>query len=154
MDLAASPDEGAWLWVLTNGEALEWVLNHGQMGFGQSAESRARRIKKGDRALLYLGKTSTGDRAPDRGRVVAAASIRSRPIRDPVVIAGRAYELSCDFRVEYQARQGSGPELKKFVEELEFIRIPQHYGGHLQNSPVELSCSDYRLLRGALTQGP
>lgn len=153
--MSADSDGGQrrWVWVFGNIEALRWVLQHQQMAFPSSAASRARRIQKGDRAVLYTSRGAYHNPNKDEARLAGLATVTGpcEPV-ERLEIAGREFTWACPIRVDTQLPEREGPVVREVASQLELVKRPEVWGQYFRGSPCEIGEHDWQLLASTLRQ--
>lgn len=143
-----------WVWVFDDQAGLNWVLDHQIMVFSARSPRRAREIQKQDLALLYMTRGAvrgTGD-TPSQivGVVRVTGSIESGDDLTIEGVPGRTFRWRCPISVEALVPLGNGPSVRDYVERLELVREPKHWGQYFRGSPIEVSHRDFEILELAL----
>jgi hypothetical protein len=138
--------------VLSEREALVWVLEHRRMAFPTHRCSEVAKLSPGDRLLLYTTRGCFHNPTRDRGRVVGVAHAASSVsgLDPPVTIAGREFGLGCRLTVDTLAPFPSGVELAPLVTELSVFPDPASWSARMRRPLVPLSEADAELLVAAL----
>ena len=141
-----------WLVVLSDRQALGWVLSTGRMAFPRQRAALGGQLAVGDRLFLYTTRGCFYNPSRDRGRVIGTARVLSESmvLDDPVEIAGRVFTHGCDLRVEALAVKGSGPELAAIRGRLSVFAIGDGWQMRLRRPLVALPAGDAAVLEGAL----
>lgn len=148
-----------WLIVFGEIEGLRWVIRSKRMAWSAATCPRASRLRPGDQLILYVGRGAFNNPSRDRSQLVGLAEVLSpvRPLRKPVVIAGREFVCACDLRLQSILPERGGVPMEPYVERLGFIRRKDVWGAYLRSGLVELPTDDLALLRRAIAesgQGP
>jgi hypothetical protein len=148
--MARSP--GAFLIVVSNREALGWILREQRTAFPLERSRVSRSLEPGDRLVLYTTRGCFNNPSRDRGRVIATAEVATpvRSLARPVVFGDRAFEFGCGLVIEQLAPWAQGPELGPLVRRMN--TIPTSWAMHLRRAVVRLDDHDYELLAGALSR--
>lgn len=93
-----------------------------------------------------------GSARPDSGLLIGDAVVLTDVARftRPVLIGGRRFQYGCEIFFESLAPLGSGLPIGSVRNELDLTAGRANYGQALRRTPVLLSHSDTRFLRGRL----
>lgn len=153
--MSADSDGGRrrWVWVFGTIEGLRWVLQNQQMAFPPSAASRARRIQKGDQAVLYTSRGAYHNPTRDDTRLAGVATVTGpcEPV-ERLKIAGREFTWACPVRVDTQLPEREGPAVREVAPQLELVKRPDVWGQYFRHSPRELSEHDWHVLTSTLRE--
>lgn len=143
---------GNYLLVLSEREALVWVLEHKRMAFPIHRRSEVIGLSRGDRLLLYTTRGCFHNPTRDRGRVVGVAYAASSVsvLEPPVTVAGRDFGLGCRLTVGTLAPFPRGVELAPLVSQLSVFPDPASWSARMRRPLVPLPEADAELLVAAL----
>jgi hypothetical protein len=144
---------GAFLLVISDREALGWILREQRTAFPAERQRMAWSLEPGDRMVLYTTRGCFRNPSLDRGRVIATPVVTT-PVRDlvaPVVFGDRSFTAGCDLVIERLAPFRQGPELGLLVPRLHTFTgsWPMHLRGR---AVVRLDDHDYGVLERELSQ--
>ena len=139
----------AWLIVLSNGQAAEWVLREAKMAF--RAATRPERLSPGDPFAIYVSRGAHGDPNHDEAQIAAIGRIAS-PVRKRrlVVKGGGAFDAVCDLEFDQQLPLREGVPFRPLVNQLQFIRFKEGWGAYLRRTIATLSDGDFRVIETAV----
>ena len=145
-------DLAAHLLVISERDALAWVLAHQRMAFPRRRLFEAAQAAPGDSFLLYTTRGCFHNARRDRGRVIGEATVASavEPLAEPVEIAGRTFTLGCDLKPCSLASLHRGVELAPLVPHLGAFPDPTMWSVRLRRTVMPLPPADARLLRDRL----
>lgn len=135
-----------WLWVFGEIEGLRWVAAHDRMAFSAAAATRARAMRDGDRALLYVTRGAFHNPTRDSSRLAGIATATGTVTDEPIEIGGRRFPVSVPIRIDVLLPERSGPEVAPLVERLSLVKRPEVWGMYFRGSPMRLSEPDFRVL--------
>lgn len=143
-----SEDPANYLVVIGDRAALRWVLSTRQMAFPERRGGDARRLRAGDRLLLYTTRGCFGNPTRDRGRIIAAAAAASGVQHDdaPVRFAERTYPWRCALHIDRLAPFRTGAVLADHVDRLHAFPNKTAWSVYLRRPLVPLDDHDYGLL--------
>lgn len=120
------------------------------MAFPQHRAGSARRLREGDRLLIYAtAKCFPGD---VQGRVVAEGAVASdvEAFDRPIFVAGREFTQGCWIELGGLAPFGGGIVLADCVDELDVFPSSRTWSAYLRRPVLGLPASDANLLRRRL----
>lgn len=141
----------AWLFVLGDRSALEWVLENRTMAFRDHI--RATGIAKGDRFAMYVTRGAFRNPTRDRAQVIAVGTVAGPLSTEPVVIADEEFRQSV--RIEFdepplQPRQGA--DFAELVPDLQFIRKKATWQAYVRKALAPIPEGDVDVLSKAITR--
>ncbi|GAB4587628.1 hypothetical protein [Nocardia sp. IFM 10818] len=91
----------AYLLILSEREAVAWVLRESRMAFPATNRAEVNRLQTGDRLLLLTTRGCWHNPTRDRTRVIGSAEVSTRvSMYDaPVTIAGRDFTRGCGITI-------------------------------------------------------
>ncbi|MFD6949105.1 hypothetical protein A6A08_07015 [Nocardiopsis sp. TSRI0078] len=139
-----------YLLILSEREAVAWVLRTSRMAFPATRRAEVERLKVGDRLLLLTTRGCWHNPTRDRTRVIGLAKVTS-PVRaydEPVTIAGRDFTRGCGLRMEALSPYRTGVELVPLVPRMEAFpdTRPGAWAVRLRRPLLQLSAADADLL--------
>jgi hypothetical protein len=141
---------GTYLLILSEREAVAWVLRTSRMAFPATRRAEVERLKVGDRLLLLTTRGCWHNPTRDRTRVIGLAEVTSsvRFYDEPVTIAGRDFTRGCGLRLESVTPYRTGVELAPLVPELEVFpdTRPGAWAVRIRRPLVQLGPADVELL--------
>lgn len=142
----------SYLLVLSDREAIWWVLSRCRMAFPDGRAREASALEVGDRLMLYSTRGAWHNPTRDRGRVIGEATVSSPVARldPPVHVAGRDFGMGCDLTIEGVAPYPSGVDLREIVPRLHAFPDPATWSTRLRRPLVPLDGHDARLLTSRL----
>ncbi|WP_433620938.1 hypothetical protein [Nocardia sp. CA-120079] len=110
----------AYLLILSEREALAWVLRHSRMAFPITKRPEVDRLQVGDRLFIVTTRGCWHNPNRDRTRVIgsAVATTPVMPYESPVSIAGRDFTRGCDMEIHQLTAYRTGVELAELVPQL------------------------------------
>lgn len=155
--MSAEPDPTrTYLLILSEREAVAWVLRRQQMAFPSTRRAEVERLAVGDRLLLLTTRGCWHNPTRDRTRIIGTAEVSSpvRTYEEPVTIAGRDFPRGCDLRLDNVTPYRTGVELSPLVPELAAFpdTRPGAWAVRIRRPLLELGRADARLLTGELAQ--
>jgi hypothetical protein len=147
-----APATTTYLLILGEREAVAWVLQEKRMAFPSGRATAARRLKIGDRLLIYTTRLCFHYPSLDRGRVVGTAVVESEvgALEPPLTIAGREFTTGCSLIVEGLAAFRQGVELAPLVPLLSIFPNPATWSIHMRRPLLALPAVDSRILERKL----
>lgn len=140
----------AWLIVLSNRRAAEWVLAEGRMAF--RAKARPERIQKGDSFAIYVSRSAHGNPTRDEAQLVAVGQIASPVRTTPTNIAGSgSFDAVCDLEFHHELALRRGAPFRPLVDQLRFIRVKKSWAMYVRQTIVHLDDSDFGILEAAVS---
>lgn len=147
------PGSRRWVWIFGDIAGLRWVVEQGRMAFPPSAGSRAGRIGKGDRAVLYTARGAYHNPSRDEARLAGLATVTGPCERiDGVEIAGREFTWACSITVDLLLPERQGPSARELATQLELVKHPDAWGGYFRQSPIKINEHDWQVLADAVQQ--
>lgn len=139
----------AWLVVLGEREALEWVLRSKRMAFRAHVPTAS--ISVGDRLALYVTRGAHHSPTRDEAQVLATGEFASAVENVPAVVAGEQFPRSCRIRLDEPVLQPrEGLPFRPLVDRLTFIRKKDGWAAYVRTTLVKLPDDDLALLRREL----
>lgn len=143
-------EPATYLLILSEREALAWVLEKERMAFPARRRAEVDRLAVGDRLILLTTRGCWHNPTRDRTRIIGTAEVTS-PVRafdDPVTIAGRDFTRGCDLKVERVTPYRTGVEVTPLVPELEVFPDtgPGAWAVRIRRPLVRLGSADTELL--------
>lgn len=138
--------------LISDRDALAWVLSNARMAFASNRRRAAEALRVGDNLLLYTTRGCFHNPTRDRGRVIGAATVGSLVVQlqEPVVFGDREFAYGCDLLIEHLAPFGEGVVMAELVDELRLFPKPAAWSAVLRRSLVPLERQDAELLRRRL----
>ncbi|GAA3257458.1 hypothetical protein GCM10020216_095190 [Nonomuraea helvata] len=139
----------AYLLILSEREAVAWVLRESQMAFPQTNRSEVNRLKVGDDLFVVTTRRCWHNPTRDRTRVIGTAVVTSEvvPYEKPVAIAGRDFTRGCDITVRALAPYLMGLDLASLIPRLDAFPNKSAWSIRLRRALLEISTSDATLLK-------
>lgn len=149
-----STGETAWLVVLTEAKGLRWVLKNERMAFSHRLCNRARRIRVGDKLILYLTKAAFGAPSRDRPQLQGVVRVTSgvQQLPETLDILGLELTCACDIEPETVFKERQGAPFDPLVAKMSFIKRPEIWGQYVRRGLVELSAADAKLIVASIEQ--
>jgi hypothetical protein len=146
-----SSSESYFLLVISNREALGWILSEQRMAFAPSRYHLIDSLRTGDRLVVYTTRTIFGNPPRDRGRIIGTATTTSpvQTLDTPVTFGDRTFNRGCSLQFQRLAPIGSGPELAGLVKRLH--TFPAHWYTHIRRTLVPLDKQDFMTLDEAIS---
>src|SRR5688572_25318052 len=128
--------------VISDRQALAWILREQRMAFAESRSQRARELKPGDQLILYTTRRCFGNPVHDRGRIIGSASIKTKVshLKEPVSFKTQSYPLGCSLSIDTIANFREGPEIADLVEQLK--TFPASWAVHIRRALVPIDDHD------------
>ena len=141
-----------YLLVLSEREAIAWVLSEQRMAFPASRSMSVRTLAVGDGLLLYATRDAWHRPIRDRGRIFGAATVASTvsDLDVPVEIAERQFGSACELRIDGVVPYPGGLELQPLVHKLAAFPKPEAWSAYMRRTLVSLPGEDATLLRDLL----
>ena len=146
------PSRSFFLLVISNSEALTWILSEQRMAVGPSRYKAPDLILQDDKLVLYTTRGCFRNPTRDRGRVIGTATITSRTqaLQSAVVFGKQVFDRGCTLRIERLVPADQGPELANLVERLG--TFPDSWHSHIRGMLVRLSEQDFTVLDQSLVE--
>jgi len=142
----SSTERPAHLAVISDRDALVWVLRNSRIAFPQPRHaSLLPGLKAGDVLYIYTTRQCFKNPHRDRGRVigkVTATSDLTTNLDDPKVVNERPLPYELDIRIDSLAPFGSGPDLSDRVATMTSFPKPERWSAYMRRSLVPLSSKD------------
>jgi hypothetical protein len=142
--------------VFDDQAGLTWVLENQVMLFPSRTPRRAGEIESQDRALLYVTRGSIRGRGDTPSQIVGLVRVTGDVTEGEEVaiegLPGRTFGLRCPISVELSVPLGKGPAVRDYVDQLDFVKAPKHWGQFFRGSPIEVSPMDFRVLEQAVSR--
>ncbi|GAA1461811.1 hypothetical protein NE857_13380 [Nocardiopsis exhalans] len=139
-----------YLLILSEREAVAWVLAHERMAFPATRRAEVDRLAVGDRLILLTTRGCWHNPTRDRTRLIGLAEVTTpvRAFEDPVTIAGRDFNRGCDLKLERVTSYRTGVEVAPLVPELEVFpdTRPGAWAVRIRRPLVQLGAADTDLL--------
>jgi hypothetical protein len=141
-------EQEAYLCIISDRDALRWILKEKRMAFPGNRARAAQRLRPGDALFLYTTRGCFRNPTRDRGRVIGVAQVRSpvKKLDEPVTIGDRRFEFGCQLVIQCLTRRGAGVELSRLVDELEVFPSQSSWSARLRTTLLSLSQRDAELL--------
>lgn len=139
-----------WVWVFSDRRGLDWVVEHSTMAFAGSRRSYvSQHLSAGDEAVLYAaGKMGKGGMALcGHVGVTGQAEVGEGP-----PIQGGRFDVLIPIEAKLVLEESRWVPIRPLVSELDFLPDDKTWGWPLQQSPVETSIGDFRVMVSALRQ--
>jgi hypothetical protein len=146
---------GCFLLVISNREALGWILTEQRMAFAPSRWKVVDALTQEDKLVLYTTRGCFRNPTRDRGRVVGTAEVTSHPqaLKTAVTFDGRQFDRGCALRIDRLVPADQGPELAGLVGTLDtFPSSPSSWPTHIRRTLVPLNEHDFAVLDRSLAQ--
>jgi hypothetical protein len=145
-------ETGSQLLVISEREALNWLLRERRMAFPRRGAASAHALRPGDVLLLYVTRGAFHNPTRDRGRVIGEVTVASqvRDLDEPLVVAGRGFSTACALSVRALCPRGSGVELSPLVDRLDAFPQKHAWSAAMRRTLVPLPPRDTELLRRLL----
>lgn len=142
-----------WVWVFGRADGLDWALRGGRMGFGGHAARRAKTIRPGDQAVLYLARGAHSNPTVDRARLAGSVSATARPtVDDALMVGGHLLTVFVEFQVDHLLpARGQGPEIRPLIPQLDFVRNKSSWGPFFRSALISISAEDFAVMESALS---
>lgn len=142
----------AYLLVISEREALSWILAEGRTAFPGTTRREVEQLSVGDHLFLLTTRGCFHNPTRDATRVIGTATVTSPVVKfhDPVEVAGRSFPRGCDLEIGPLAPYLTGVELAPLVEAFEAFGGRTAWGMLLRRPLVRLTTPDARLLMGQL----
>lgn len=143
----------AYLNIVSDREAIHWILSRQSTAFGASRVAAGRKMAPGDRVFIYSTRGAWRNPTRDRGRVIACGDVVADPrsLEEPITIAGRDFALEVPLRIDRVAPYPTGLVLADFVEVLDLFPNKHAWSARLRTSILPLTPHDETLLDERLT---
>ena len=135
--------------TLAHSNGALWVLREGKMAFTDGSAMAGKRMKRGDRVLLYATKSCWKSYSREGGGLIFGEALVLNDVdkfRDPARIAGLRFPWGCHLFIETLSPFGSGVSLADHVNELNLIKDRKPWSVAIRKSPVTLEMEDAALL--------
>lgn len=142
-----------WLIVLAEAEGLRWVAENRRMAFSESLGRRARRMRPGDRLVLYVSRGAFHNPTRDRSKLAGLDTVASpvARLRRPLDLAGRRFVWACDLTFEALLPPRQGVPVEPLLDRLSFVKRREAWGQYFRAGLLELSDTDFRLMATEIT---
>ncbi|SCG36082.1 hypothetical protein GA0070619_0287 [Micromonospora zamorensis] len=140
----------SYLAILSEREAIRWVLTNNKLAFTSAASHKeAKALKPMDEMFLYVTRGAWHNPKRHRGQIVGYASATSRQLQfaEPLWIQGRVFLTYVDIRVERLVGLHQGLDLQPLAKELEAFPKPLAWYTYLRRSLLPLTKADATTLR-------
>jgi hypothetical protein len=139
----------AWLFVLGEQRAIEWVVTNRTMAFRDHLP--AHRVQKGDRFVLYVTRGAFHNPTRDRARVFATGTIIGVSLDEPVEVDEETFRQSVRLRWDAKPlRPQQGAEFSTLVRQLAFISKPDYWFAYVRKALVPITNADFETLAAAV----
>lgn len=110
----------AYLLVISDREALGWILTAGYMAFPNPRRPEVKALKPSDELFLYTTRDAFKNPTRDRGRVIGTAQVTGRvdQLDEPIRFSDREFPVGCPLKIGSLAPFGRGVELRPLVDSL------------------------------------
>jgi hypothetical protein len=143
-----------YLLVLSEREAVAWVLRESRMAFPPTSRSEVNRLKVGDDLFVLTTRGCWHNPTRDRTRVIGLAKVTSDVVAydEPVTIAGRDFTRGCRLGIETLAPYLIGVDLVPLVPLLDAFpdKRSSAWSIRLRRPLLEITEPDANLLRQEL----
>ena len=142
----------SYLLILSEREALAWVVREQRMAFPPGREQTARRLSIDDRLFLYTTRGCFHNPTKDRGRIAGMARVATSvmDLDEPVTLAGRSFSTGCEIEIEGLAPLRTGVEFAPLVERLEVFPDPASWSVRMRRPFLSLPVADAQLIERLL----
>jgi hypothetical protein len=141
-----------YLSVIGDRVALAWVLKNSVMAFPATHRPEVDRLERGDELFLLTTRGCFKNPTRDRTRIVGTAVVRT-PVSlaaEPIELANRTFNRTCDLTIKALAPVLSGVELAPLVDRLQAFPNKQAWSTWLRRPLLELTPADAEFLRPLL----
>jgi hypothetical protein len=147
-----APRQSDWLLIISEREALAWVLREGQMAFPQGRDVTARQLAIDDRLFLYTTRLCFHNPTRDRGRVIGVARVATdvRALTEPLHLVGREFSTACSLDVVKLAPLRTGVELSPIVALLRAFPDVKTWSARMRQPLLALAPADARIIERRL----
>lgn len=144
----------SYLLIISNREALAWILSSQEMAFPELRGRSASLLRQNDNLLLYTTRGCFLNPARDRGRVIGHATVDSAVsvLEKPIEFGPRTFPLGCSLKIHALTPYGAGVDLAERVTEMHAFPNPSAWMVYLRRTLVVLDDHDFDLLLRALRQ--
>jgi hypothetical protein len=138
--------------IISNREALSWVVTQQRMAFPAGRAKAAHAIAEGDEVMLYSTRGCFGNPTRDLGRILGHATVASpvRTLPEPVRFGERAFTEGCTLTVHGLTAFREGLVLRDHVHRLEVFPDPKSWSVRLRRASLPLPPADAEMLRDEL----
>jgi hypothetical protein len=142
----------AHLLLLSEREALAWVIQEQRMAFASHRAASARTLAVGHRLFLYTTRGCFHNPTRDRGRIIAEAVVGSSvtELADPIELAGRTFTVGCRLRIPRVAPLRTGVELAPLVPRLDSFPDAAAWTARMRQTLVPLAEPDISVIAALL----
>lgn len=142
-----------YLLVISEREALAWILRESRMAF--SATTRGMdRLNVGDDLYLTTTRGCFHNPTRDRTRIIGHAAVTSpvESLRRPVELVGRVFPYGCDLAIDSLTPYLSGVELGPLIDRLDAFPNKDAWSIWMRRTLLPLTRGDRQRLRRALAK--
>jgi len=136
----------SWLLVISEREALAWVLREQRMAFTAQRRNDARRLAQGHRLFVYATRGCFHNPTRDRGRIIGEATVVSAitDLSSPLELSGRTFTVGCGLRIPKPkiAQLSDGVELAPLVPQLRTFPDPASWSARIRQPLLLLADED------------
>jgi hypothetical protein len=142
----------AYLLIISDREALAWILSSQRMAFPELRSRSAARLRPNDNLLLYTTSRCFGNSTNGRGRVIGHATVQSdvTVLDTPIEFGVRRFPVGCSLSIDALAPHGAGVELAHYVPRMHAFPNASAWSVYLRRTLVALDDHDFKLLLKAL----
>lgn len=143
----------AYLLMISDREALGWILTASRMAFPSVHRLEVAALEPGDELFLYTTRGAFKNPTRDRGRIIGTAEVVGpvEQLDKSIRFADREFPVGCPLKIGSLAPFGAGVELRPLVNSLKvFEGTGTAWSIKLRRSLVRLTDSDANLLHQAL----
>jgi hypothetical protein len=140
------------LFVISNAEALAWVLGEKRVAFSRQRARTVERLTPGSRLFLYA--TSRCFRGKFSGsQIIGEVSItgKAQPMDTPVTFGDYRFSIECPISIIELAPIEQAPKLPPLVPQLHAFKDMSAWHLRLRGALVPLDDHDYELLSSTLS---
>jgi hypothetical protein len=142
-----------WIWIFAEIQGLRWVLEHNAMAFPERAATQVAKIRRGDRAVLYVSRNAFHNPTRDESRLVGLVRVTSdAAVHRLTKIGTREYSWLLRFYPDTILDERTGPPVRPLVKRLQRVKRPEVWGGYFRSSPIEIVEEDFRVLASAVAK--
>lgn len=138
--------------ILSDREALSWVVTEQRMAFPAGRSKLARTLQPGDEVFLYTTRGCFRNPTRDLGRVMGLAAVSSpvRVLDEPVRFGDRSFTEGCGLDIRGLAPLRGGVVLRDLVPQLAAFPDTATWSVRMRRAALPLAPDDASLLRQQL----
>lgn len=130
----------AWVFVLGERKALDWVVGNQRMGLASNRAGVVRQIERGDSVALYASTRV----APDgQAQIFAVGRVAGSPVCEHAKVALREIAYQIPLMFDHIVKPGEGLRVAPLIDELDFVKNKRAWRFQFFNAVTHVPEADW-----------